>query len=97
MVVVVADVEALEILGVLGAQPIDQRFRRHALLFGQQHGGRAVRIVGADIDALVATHALKTHPDVRLDVLEQMAEMNGPVGVGQGAGDKDAAHGSGQR
>jgi hypothetical protein len=42
---------------------------------------------------LVAAHLLKAHPDVGLDVFDQMAEVDGAVGVGQGAGDEDVATG----
>ena len=95
VVVVVADVEAAEILRVFVAQPIDQHLGPHAFALGQQHRRGAVGVVRANVDALVAAHTLKPHPDVRLDVLEQVPEMNGPVGVGQGAGDEYAAHGGG--
>jgi hypothetical protein len=48
-------------------------------------------IVGADIQAFMAAHALEADPDVGLDVLHQMAQMDGAVGIGQGTGDEDAA------
>jgi hypothetical protein len=50
-----------------------------------------VGIVGADVMALVAAQLLEADPDVGLDVLDQMADMDRAVGVGQGAGDEDAA------
>jgi hypothetical protein len=37
----------------------------------------------------MAAHLLEAHPDVGLDVLDQMAEMDGAVGVRQGAGDEN--------
>ena len=92
VVVVVADVEALEVRLVLAPQPLDQRLGGHALAFGEQHGRRAVRVVGTHVDALVAHHALEPHPDVRLDVLEQVSEMDRAVGVRQRTGDKDSTH-----
>ncbi|MCG8023300.1 MAG: hypothetical protein AB2652_07310 [Candidatus Thiodiazotropha endolucinida] len=36
-------------------------------------------------------HFLKARPDVGLDVLHQVADMDRTVGVGQGAGDQDLA------
>ena len=93
MVVVVADEKAAKVLGVLRAQPVDQRLRRHAFALGFEHGRGAVGVVRANVDALVAGHALETHPNIRLDVLEQMAEMDGAVGVRQCAGDEDSTHG----
>ena len=89
-----SDMEAGKIPRMFAVHPGDQRFRGEAVLFGAQHDRRAVRVGGADVPALVAGHFLEAHPDVGLDVLDQMAKMNGAVGVGQGRGDKDfARHG----
>jgi hypothetical protein len=35
---------------------------------------------------------LKSHPDIGLDVLHQMANVDVAVGVGQGGGNKKSAH-----
>ena len=51
------------------AHVLHQGLSRHALLFGLNHGGRAVSVVGADIDRLIAAHALKPHPNIGLDLL----------------------------
>jgi len=73
---------------------LDQLLRRDAFLLGTQHDRRAVRVVGTDVPALVAGHLLEAHPDVGLDVFDQVAEVDGAVGVGQGGGDEDfARHG----
>ena len=69
----------------------NQLLRGNAILFGAQHDGRAVGVIGAHINAVVAAQALEPGPDVGLDVLHQMTKMNRPVGVGQGAGDEDFA------
>ena len=59
---------------------------------GAQHDGRAMRVVGAHVDRLVmAAQSLEAHPHVRLDVLHQVAKVDRPVGIGQGAGDKNLA------
>ena len=56
-----------------------------------------VGVVGADVvdfhggPVVVHLHTLKTHPDIGLDVLDQMAQMNGAIGIGQRGGDEDAA------
>jgi hypothetical protein len=47
-----------------------------------------VRVVGTNKIHLVALHTLKTHPNVSLDVLHDVAEMEIAVGVGQGGGNK---------
>ena len=37
----------------------------------------------------MTAHALEAHPDVGLDVLEQVSEMDRPIDVGQRAGGED--------
>ncbi len=54
-------------------------------------------VVSADIPAFMATHFLQTHPDIGLHVADQMAKMNGTVGVGQGAGNENFAWHGGER
>ena len=90
VVVVVVDQETREVARVGLAHLLDQRFRRGALLLGLEHGRRAVGIVGADVGHLMAPQALETHPDVGLDVLEEVAQVDVAVGVGQSAGDEDS-------
>ena len=70
----------------------DQRLFADALLPGADHDRRAVRVVGADVDAAVADELLEAHPNVGLDVLDQVADVDVAVGVGQGGGDEDATH-----
>jgi hypothetical protein len=41
----------------------------------------------------MALHSLITHPDVGLDVLHDVADMEIAIGVGQGGGNKQAALG----
>jgi hypothetical protein len=84
---------AEEVAGMFVQYALDQLARRDAFLFGAQHDGRAVLVVRADVMHLVAAHALEAHPDVGLDVFDQMTEMDGAVGVGQGAGDEQATAG----
>ena len=70
---------------------LDEFLRRHAGLFGGQHDRRAVHVVGGDEMHRVAGHAPRAHPDVGLDVAEQMADVQRAVRVGQGVGDEDLA------
>jgi hypothetical protein len=63
----------------------DQLFLAAAFLPGADHDRRAVRVVGADVDAAVPAQLLEPHPDVGLDVLDQVADVDVPVGVGQRA------------
>ena len=72
----------------------DEGLRREARLLGGDHDRRAVGVVGADEMHLhrgaVVTllHALEPHPDVGLDVLHHVTDVERRVGVGQGGGDK---------
>lgn len=64
---------------------------RDAEFFSTEHDARAMGIIGADVMTLVSPHALETYPYVSLDITQQVAEMDGPIGIGQGIGNKDAA------
>jgi hypothetical protein len=92
-VVVERDLETGEVPFVLPLHLRDQFRLRPAFLLGADHDRRAVRIIGAEVDALVATQTLETDPDVGLDVFDQMPQVDRPVRVGQGGGDQDAASG----
>ena len=72
--------------------PGDQFFLADAFLPGADHDGRAVRVVGADIDAALPAKLLKADPNVGLQVLDQVADVDMAVGVRQGAGDEDFSH-----
>ena len=97
VIVVEIDMKTAEVAEVLTMHPGNQGFRRNALLFGAQHDWRAVRVVSTNVPAFVADHFLVAHPDVGLDVFDQMAQVNGAVGIGQGGGDKNfARHGRGR-
>ena len=88
--------ETGKVAGVFVPHTADQGFRRDAFLFCAQHDRRAVGVVGAHVAAVVAAHLLEAHPDIGLDVFDQMAEVDAAVGVGQGGGDEDlAGHGGG--
>ncbi len=62
-------------------------------LLGGDHDGRAVCVVCAHEIDLVALHSLETHPDVGLDVLHDVADVEVAVGVGQCGGDEELALG----
>lgn len=91
MVVVEVHQEVGEVAHVLGAHGVDQLLGGDALALGAEHDRRTVGVVGADVDGLVATHLLEAHPHVRLDVLQHVSQVNGTVGVGEGAGNEDLA------
>ena len=89
MEVVVRYMKAGEIRRVRGAHRFAPLLGRHALFLGLQHGRRAMRIFGADVDALIAQEALKTHPDIGLDVFQQVTEVKRAVRIRQCAGDEN--------
>ena len=51
-----------------------------------------MRVVGADIDAPPPAEFLEPHPDVGLQILDQVSDVDMAVGVGQGAGNEDLPH-----
>ena len=91
VVIVETNGEAGEVLGVFGPDLGNQFLRIDPFGAGAQHDRCAVRVVGADVIALVATHLLEAAPDVGLDVLDQVTEVDRAVGIGQGAGNQDFA------
>ena len=91
VVVVERDVKVAEVGAVFTAHALDEQFGGDALLLRAQHDGRAVRVVGAHIHAVMPAQLLESHPDVGLDVLDQVSHMDRPIGIGQGAGDQQGA------
>ena len=89
--VVVPDHEALVIAGVIGGRGGDQLLGGDAFLLGADHDGCAVGVFGTDEQAVMAAQFLEAHPDVSLHGLDDVAEMQWPVGVGQGVGNEDLA------
>ena len=62
-----------------------------ARFFGRDHDRRAVRVVGTHKVDLAALHALEPHPNVGLDVLHDVADVEVAVGIRQGGGDEQLA------
>ena len=89
--VIEVDQEVGEVGAVLGLYVGDQLFRGDAFLLGAQHDRRAVGVVGADVGGLIAAQFLEAHPHVGLDIFEHVAQVNGAIGVGQGAGNENLA------
>ena len=89
--VVKADVKAVQVLLAPGGNVGHELLRRLARFFGGNHDGRPVGVVGAHKIDGMALHALKAHPDIGLDVLHDVADMEISVGVGQSGGDEKLA------
>ena len=89
--VVELDVKAVQVLFATGGNVGHECLRRFAGFFGGDHNRRAVGVVGANKVNLMPLHALETHPDIGLDVLHDVPDMEGAIGVRQGGGDEDTA------
>ena len=83
--------KAIEVFLALGTDARNELLGRDAFGFGLEHDGRAVRVVGAHEMYFVALHALEPHPDIGLDVLHDVADMERSVRVRQRGGDKQFA------
>ena len=71
----------------------------HKLLWGDagllrgNHDGRAMGVVCTDKIHALPLHALITHPNIGLDVLHDVADVEVSIGIRKGGGDKELAHG----
>ena len=72
---------------------IDLLLRGNAQFFRGEHDGGAVGIVSADVSAIVTARFLEAHPYVGLHLLQQVAQVQRAVGVGQCAGHQYLARG----
>jgi len=91
VVIVEADVEGGKVCTVFLADACHQFFRCNTFILRAQHDRGAVGVVCTYVNALVATHFLKAHPDVSLDIFHHVTHVDAAVGIGQGAGDEDFA------
>ena len=94
---VVRDVEVGEVACMRCAVLLHEFLRVAIEALSEQHHRGAMAVVCAAVDALVAAHALEPHPDIGLDVFEQVSDVNLATCIGQGTGDEDpslrGAHG----
>ena len=91
--VVKSDVKTIQIRLAPFGNVGNELLGRDTRFLSGNHDGRAMGVIGADEVDLVALHALKTHPDVGLDVLHDVANVKVTVGIRQGGGDKELARG----
>ena len=76
VIVIVADVEAGKIGLMLLAHLTNHLLRSDTELLRLEHNRRAVGVVGADEVDFMAAHSLVTDPDISLDVLQHVAEVD---------------------
>lgn len=86
-----ANVEVREISAVVFSDFGDELLRRHALLLGIEHDRGTVGVVARDKVHFVAAHTLESHPDICLDVLHHVANVEWAVGVRQRRGNEKLA------
>ena len=94
VVMVERHAERGEVALMAGLHAGDEGFGRDPGLLGGEHDRRAMGVVGAHVVHRVPAHAPRPHPDVGLDVADQVAQVQRAIGVGQGVGDeRRAGHG----
>jgi hypothetical protein len=91
-VVVEFDAEPGEIADMGLAHGGDQLFLAYAFLLGPNHYGCAVRVIGANINTAMTAQLLKPDPDVGLQVLYKMTDVDVAVCIGKCAGDENFSH-----
>ena len=67
--------KAVQVALAPGGDAGHELLRRLAGLFGGDHDGRAVGVVGTHEVDFVPQHALQAHPGVGLDVLHHVADV----------------------
>jgi hypothetical protein len=90
-VIIEADMKAGEIPFMFGLNFGYQAFFAAAFFPGANRNGRAVRIVGTNVNTAMTAKSLKANPNIGLDVLDQVADVDRPVGIRQCGGDENLA------
>jgi hypothetical protein len=89
--VIKADAKGFEVRLVRAVHAFDQLDLGHALLPRAQHNRRTMRVVRAHVRHVMPAQTLKTYPDIRLNVFDEMPDVDVAVGIGQGTGDENPA------
>ena len=84
-----ADHKIVKVAAMFCVYFLDKFFRRDSEFLGPKHGGCTMGVICADVDTFMTAHTLKANPDIRLDMLHQMSEVNRPVGIRKGTGDQN--------
>ena len=90
VIIIEVDAESREVGAMFSTDTCDQLLWCKPFLLGFEHDRRAMGVIRTHIVAFMPTEFLKPHPDIGLDVLDQVPDMDGAVRVRQRAGDEDA-------
>ena len=83
VILIKSDMETGKITQMFTMDARNQLLRRNPFLLGTQHNRRAMRIISTDIVDSMPLHFLETHPDICLNILNQMPQMDAAIGVRQ--------------
>ena len=85
------DVKAIEVSRPFGGITCHQGLWRDAFRLSFEHNGRAVGVVSANKMYGVPSHSHAAHPNIGLDVLHDVANVEVAIGIGQCGRDEKAA------
>jgi hypothetical protein len=80
---ILLDPERFEIGDVGGLHLIEKRFRLATFLLSAKHGRSAVGVITAEVATVVSAELLEADPEVGLEILDEMAEMDARVDIRQ--------------
>ena len=83
MVVIKTDFEIRKIRFMLFLIAGNEFLGLDVVVSRSKHDGCSVRVIRTDKVAFVAIHALKSNPNIGLDVFHHVAQMNWPIGIGK--------------
>jgi hypothetical protein len=90
-VMIKTDPESREVPLVLMTHSINPLLLGDSLSLGADHDRCSMGIVSADEHTPVPSKPLKPSPNIRLDILDQMTQVDWPVGIGQSRCDQNLA------
>ena len=90
-IIVKLDIETSKVVLMRSVHASNELFFAATLLPSTLHDGSAVRVVRTDINAPLASQFLETDPDIGLDVLDKVSDVDRAIGVRQCGGNQDPA------
>ena len=87
IIIIETDQEISEVSLVLLIYPIDELLRSNAFLFSAEHDSRTMSVISTNIDTVMPLQFLQAHPDISLNYLHEVTQVNIAICVWQGTGD----------